>query len=58
MNENRKIRYTTFKIPEELANQLDEFIKNNPELGYRNRTELITFILRNFIINNKNKIKE
>lgn len=41
--------YVTVKIPKELANQIDDYIKNS-KLGYRNRTELIIEIVRDKVV--------
>ena len=40
-----KIRYVNISITEELAKQIDEYIKNAKE-GYRSRAELISEAIR------------
>jgi metal-responsive CopG/Arc/MetJ family transcriptional regulator len=40
------ISYTTVKIPDPLLNEIERVIKNNPQLGYRNRSEFIMEAIR------------
>ncbi|MHB1507519.1 MAG: ribbon-helix-helix domain-containing protein [Cuniculiplasma sp.] len=38
--------YTTVKIPDPLLKSVEDFIQENPELGYRNRSEFIVEAIR------------
>ncbi len=49
MTEEPKRPVATMQIPRELANTLDDIIKRHNELGFRNRTELAVFILRDWV---------
>jgi len=41
-----RANYATVKIPQELAEQLDEFVAN---MGYRSRAEIVNDAIRRFI---------
>jgi Arc/MetJ-type ribon-helix-helix transcriptional regulator len=41
-----RANYTTVKIPQELAAELDEFV---PNMGYRSRAEIVNDAIRRFI---------
>jgi len=40
------VGYVTVHLPKDLTDQIDEFIKNHPELGYSGRPELIKEAIR------------
>jgi metal-responsive CopG/Arc/MetJ family transcriptional regulator len=47
------VSYTTVKIPDPLLTEIERVIKNNPQLGYRNRSEFIMEAIRQRIIDLK-----
>ena len=42
--------YTTVKIPDPLLKKVEDFIRDNPEFGYRNRSEFIVEAIREKIV--------
>ncbi len=51
----RERDYVTLKIPPELAKEIDEIIKNHPELGYRSRAEFVKEAIRKHILTHFSK---
>ena len=49
--------YTTIRVPTELVDEVDEFIKKI-KLGYRNRSEFIIETIKNRIISLQTYLKE
>jgi len=47
------VSYTTVKIPDPLLTEIERVIRNNPQLGYRNRSEFIMEAIRQRIIDLK-----
>ena len=40
------MNYIHIAIPDTLVKQIEELIKNRPELGYRNRSEFVIDLIR------------
>ncbi len=54
----RKIRYVNISVPDKLADAIDEYIKEHPELDLRSRAQVVNFSLRFlFVESNRNKVK-
>ncbi len=44
------VSYTTVKIPDTLLDTVEKVIRDNPELGYRNRSEFIVEAIREKVV--------
>ena len=44
------VSYTTVKIPDTLLDTVEKVIRDNPELGYRNRSEFIVVAIREKVV--------
>lgn len=44
----KKWPYKVIALPESMANDIDDFIKSNPEKGYKSRSDLTKDALRRF----------
>jgi len=49
----RKTRYVNVSVPEGLANAIDEYIKEHPELDLRSRAQVVNFALRKLFTKKK-----
>lgn len=45
------VTYTTVKIPDPLLEEIERIIRNNPQFGYRNRSEFIVEAIREKLTN-------
>ncbi len=53
-----KVKYSNVSIPDGLADAVDEYIKEHPELDLRSRAQVVNFALRFlFVESNRNKVK-
>jgi metal-responsive CopG/Arc/MetJ family transcriptional regulator len=50
---NMKARYVNVSVPEGLAQAIDEYIKDHPELDLRSRAQVVNFALRKLFIEKK-----
>jgi len=50
------VSYVTIKIPKELAREIDKFIEESKNLGYRSRAELVKDAVRRLLDQEKGKI--
>ena len=48
--ENKKARYVNVSIPEGLADAVDNYIKEHPELDLRSRAQVVNFSLRKLFV--------
>ena len=48
-----KARYVNISIPDKLANAIDEYIKENPDLDFRSRAQVVIHALRSLLIENQ-----
>ncbi len=48
--EIKKARYVNISVPEGLANAIDNYIKEHPELDLRSRAQVVNFSLRKLFI--------
>lgn len=49
----RKVRYVNISIPDKLAEAIDEYIKENSDLDFRSRAQVVTHALRQMMIESK-----
>ena len=47
------VRYVNVSIPEGLANKIDKYIEDHPELDLRSRVQVVNFALRLLFIQEK-----
>jgi len=52
------VSYKTIKIPDPLLNEIERIIKDNPQLGYRNRSEFIMEAIREKIKNTSTMVRK
>lgn len=48
--ENKKARYVNISVPEGLANAIDNYIKEHPDLDLRSRAQVVNFSLRKLFV--------
>lgn len=51
----KKAKYKNVSIPDKLADAIDKFIKDNKNLDFRSRAEVINYSVRQILIKDKNK---
>lgn len=48
-------KYSNISIPDKLAKECDQFIKENPELDLRSRAQVVAFALRSLFLTKPKK---
>ena len=48
-----RVRYVNVSIPDKLAEAIDDYIKDNPELDLRSRAQVVNFSLRKLFVDKK-----
>lgn len=48
-----KAKYVNVSIPDKLANEVDNYIKEHPELDLRSRAQVVNFALRMLFVKKK-----
>ncbi len=55
----RNVRYVNISVPDKLADAIDKYIEEHPDLDLRSRAQVVNFALRLlFVKSSKNKEKK
>ena len=50
-----KAHYVNISVPDKLAKAIDEYIKDNPDLDWRSRAQVVNFALRMLFVGKLSK---